>query len=273
MSYACEVWGACQAQPLETLHLKFFKQVLGVRQTTPNAFVYGELGVYPLSIDRKVRILKYWLKLVTSPTDSLTYRVYAELKKNIPNCTTNHNWAKTAKNLLESNGFGYIWLQQGIHDSENVFIAKFKQRLVDQYQQNWSDAVTQTSQHRIYKQFKTRFQFEPYLENIENNKLRKSLTKIRVGSHNFLVERGRWATPKLEFHERLCTLCQSVEDEYHVFIECPRFETERKTLPNDIRQKPSMYKFITLLKSCSFDQMKKLAVVSNRIITQYEQFM
>ena len=48
------------------------------------------------------------------------------------------------------------------------------------------------------------------------------LTKIRLSSHTFLVERGRWVKPKINYHERLCTLCDEndIEDEYHILMKC-----------------------------------------------------
>ena len=58
LSYSCEVWGFCIADPIKKFHLKFLKEMLGVRQNTPTCFAYGELGVFPLLSNRKTRILK-----------------------------------------------------------------------------------------------------------------------------------------------------------------------------------------------------------------------
>ena len=41
------------------MHLKCCKQLLGVKQTTQNDFVYGELGRYPLIVHRQYRIIKF----------------------------------------------------------------------------------------------------------------------------------------------------------------------------------------------------------------------
>ena len=38
----------------------FYKQLLGVKQTTQNDFVYGELDRYPLIVHRQYRIIKFW---------------------------------------------------------------------------------------------------------------------------------------------------------------------------------------------------------------------
>ena len=75
--YGCEIWGFHKAGDIERVHVKFLKQILGVRRQTSNIAVYGEVGRVPLSILRKVRILKYWHKILTS-NDTLLYKVYKQ---------------------------------------------------------------------------------------------------------------------------------------------------------------------------------------------------
>ena len=76
------------------------------------------------------------------------------------------------------------------------------------------------------------------------------MTKVRLSSHSFYIERGRWAKNKIDLKNRTCTLCGVVEDEYHCLIECPRFYTERKgSLSDSFLKKPSMFKFINLFNS------------------------
>ena len=71
----------------------------------------------------------------------------------------------------------------------NMFLSEFKQRLHDLYIQEWRIKVDETSQHRLYKHMKENFEFEPYLHMI-NKGVRVSVTKIRLSSHLFLIERG-----------------------------------------------------------------------------------
>ena len=44
---------------------------------------------------------------------------------------------------------------------------------------------------------------------------RKALTKLRLSSHKLLIERGRWLS--ILHKDKLCTLCNKLEDEFHVF--------------------------------------------------------
>ncbi len=78
INYACEVWGATKSKELERLHLKFLKAILGVKLSTSNAAVYGELARYPIYIQRYVRIIKYWFKIIR--TDNCILKVLYTLQ-------------------------------------------------------------------------------------------------------------------------------------------------------------------------------------------------
>ena len=59
MSYGCEIWGKRSWGEIEKLHLFICKYALGVKSFTPNDGVYAELGRNPLSIFRKIQIVKF----------------------------------------------------------------------------------------------------------------------------------------------------------------------------------------------------------------------
>ena len=59
LSYKSEVWGMNEVVRLEHIHLKFCKQILGVRSQNQNTYVYGELGRYQLKIKRLIRVVKH----------------------------------------------------------------------------------------------------------------------------------------------------------------------------------------------------------------------
>ena len=75
MNYGCEVWGFLKGQDIERLHLKFLKQVLKVNQHTTSSMVYGELGRVPMFVIRKIRIVKYWFKIIKNP-DLLISKIF-----------------------------------------------------------------------------------------------------------------------------------------------------------------------------------------------------
>ena len=58
--YASEI---CGFHAVERAHLKFCKWSHKGANGTTNEIVYGELGRFPMFIDSKIIILKYWVKI------------------------------------------------------------------------------------------------------------------------------------------------------------------------------------------------------------------
>ena len=75
--YGSEIWGFYKSDDIGKVHMRFLKQVLGVRKQTSNIAVYRELGRFPLVVLRKIRILKYWFKILNA-LESLLYKVYLQ---------------------------------------------------------------------------------------------------------------------------------------------------------------------------------------------------
>ena len=66
-----------------------------------------------------------------------------------------------------------------------------KTRIRDQFVQHWYSQINFSKLH-YYAQYKSEFKFEKYLQVIENEKFRKTLTAFRVSAHNLEIERGRY---------------------------------------------------------------------------------
>ena len=54
------------------------------------------------------------------------------------------NWVSLLRNLLVSMGFNEVWIQQGVGNVDN-FISLFKQRLTDNFIQNWQSSLEASS--------------------------------------------------------------------------------------------------------------------------------
>ena len=65
LNFGSEVWGFYKSPSIETVHLQFCKKILGVKQSTQNDFVYGELGRIYNQSRRYLAIIKYWFKVVS----------------------------------------------------------------------------------------------------------------------------------------------------------------------------------------------------------------
>ena len=111
-----EKYGGIHDGPdIERLHTQFCRSILGVKKSTNLAALYNELGRRPLIGFRKLRILKYWWKVIESG-DTLARNVYDFLYEKTTNGRMYNglNWAYQVKNMLDSLGFAYVWNNQAL---------------------------------------------------------------------------------------------------------------------------------------------------------------
>ena len=59
LNYGAEVWGFCKANQIERVHMQFCKRLLGVKKSTQNNFIYGELGRLNYQSQRYLMILNF----------------------------------------------------------------------------------------------------------------------------------------------------------------------------------------------------------------------
>ena len=84
--YGSEVWGIETKEPdsknpIEAVHIKFCKLLLGTSRFSANIACKGELGRFSLNQEATYRSLKYWTKLIDSKTSNLTRQSYLECLK------------------------------------------------------------------------------------------------------------------------------------------------------------------------------------------------
>ena len=83
--------------------------MLGVRITTPNFFVCGELGRQPLIVNIKCRILCFWSKLVSS--EKLSSKIYNLTYNLYKNGTNGLKWIDFIKKIFDEIGLLVLYLQ------------------------------------------------------------------------------------------------------------------------------------------------------------------
>ena len=130
LNYGSECWGFYKSTAIETVHLQFCKKILGVKQSTQNDFVYGELGRIDYQSRRYVTIIKYWFKVITSEENKLIKQSYNMMLNDIVKQPLKQNWALSVKNLLSRLGFMDVWVAQGVGNKE-AFLEIFKLRVKD----------------------------------------------------------------------------------------------------------------------------------------------
>ena len=76
LNYASEVWGYDYCKDIEIVHNKFCRYLLGVKKSTNIAAMYGELGRMSLRVIRKLRMLKYWIRILQNSNENPFYIKY-----------------------------------------------------------------------------------------------------------------------------------------------------------------------------------------------------
>jgi len=62
--YGSAVWDCESVTVLDKFRIQFCKQILKLKQCTPSCMAYGELGMMPVSLLVKMRVLNYWCKVI-----------------------------------------------------------------------------------------------------------------------------------------------------------------------------------------------------------------
>ena len=141
----------------------------------------------------------------------------------------------------------------------NISNDMIKNRIVENFKVNLLERIKNCGagkKLRTYNLFKHMIMYEPYLDWIENTKLRKTYSKFRLSAHELEIEKGRYGVKSIPPEQRICKMCDQnmVEDEIHFLIACSRYAGERNTIFEDINKKypsikqlPPSEKFIWLM--------------------------
>ena len=105
--------------------MRFCKRMQRVKQSTPNDFIYGELGRIDYQRQKYINVVKYWLKIVHTDERKYIKCTYTMMLNDIELNPNKHNWASVVKHLLSRLGFLEVWIAQGMGNI-NKFFAYFQ---------------------------------------------------------------------------------------------------------------------------------------------------
>ena len=119
LNFGSEDWGFSKASSVETVHLQFCKKLLGVKQSTQNDFIYGELGRIDFQSRRYLAIIMYWFKVICSEENKYIKQIYNMMLNDLAAHLLKRNWASCVKDLLCQLGFRIVWETQGVGNIEH----------------------------------------------------------------------------------------------------------------------------------------------------------
>ena len=238
LEYGTEIWSTGSTiSALESVQLKYLKQILGVKQQTSTLAVYGETGRFPLLLRQRLALIKYWSRVISMDPSSVLKCVYNEIYD--LHKQGHFTWCSKVYNVLNLYNFGPVWDQQDNHQSSQLCISHFKEILYSRYMSDWCEAVQDSDVNpilRTYSLFKKDFQLEPYLLHVKDKHIRSAIGRFRTSSHILRIETGRHQKPKLDICKRTCLFCTTndIDDEYHLLLTCQFHRTERAIFLSDL---------------------------------------
>ena len=155
--YSSDFWGCLKSpktNPIETLQIMIFKQILGVQKQTTNIGVLLELGRIPLAAQAKKFAIKNWERIKLKNSNSLLQSSYNDA------ILENLQWISSIKELLEKKGMLSLFINS--YESNPPFIhKKIYQILSDEFHQNAFENIrNEHSKLRTYSLFKTEIGLE-----------------------------------------------------------------------------------------------------------------
>ena len=187
--------------------------------------IFGDLGRYPMYVTTAVRCVKYWFRVINLPADRLPKQAYNMLMH--LQGLGKKTWAYHVKLLLCNNGFGDVWLQQNVGDL-SAFLCVFRQRLLNQFQQDWFASVSTSERFEIYSSIKPAFVTEKYFDYVQLRCFREAYTRFRFGISPIFIHKLRYKRNILP-HNLLCPVCKrEIEDEMHILFVCDAYSDFRR---------------------------------------------
>ena len=228
--YSAELWGLSNCTVVENVHLQSIKRYLNLPTKVPNLIVYGECGRYPLYVTAALRVIKYWLRILRMETSRYPYLTY----KMMLSSNNQNSWAYKVKDLLCKYQFEHVWEEQFVQN-ERVFLRNLKEKLVEEYCNNWYQALWKSDRYSFYRRFKVVWTKENYLSALDRKPFRDVFIQFRTGFSDLYCHKSRYQGNEDNLY--VCPSCrETFECEIHFLCTCPVYEDLRlKYLSNNVR--------------------------------------
>ena len=256
LTYGCEIWGHENLDILEKLQMKFLKMVFRLNRQTMSAMILGELGIYPISVLIKCRMMRFWSGIIdNSSTNKISSRLYSILFNLCAHKELVSKWLNNIQSILVENGYDCVWSSQFIYNKgyfrKNIDIS-IKQNFI----KSWEHALEESTKCIFYKSIKGEFCREQYIKQLPDA-LIFPLIKFRCGNHKLQIEIGRREGEVRG--DRVCRECSmnSLGDEFHFILQCPKFTLLRNEfIPKKYRSCISMFNLCNLFRGNRNHQVK-----------------
>ena len=200
--YGCETWLDVSLAPVEKLYMSAVRRLLDVRKNTPKLTCLLESGIPSLEALVKHKQSKFFRKMFAERADMQTTD---PLMFTLDFMSTNNRAIYShIDNLLETTDYLTRDRDELCRQLREVPPERTKLQL-------YMSMNPQLEVHPLYQTKKT--------DDIMEDNLRITFTRVRLCSHRLRSETGRWFC--IPADQRLCQHCTStIQDEQHI-LQCP----------------------------------------------------
>ena len=193
---------------------------MGVHRFAPVAGLEGDMAWTSPLHRRWNSMLRYWNRVNNMDEDRLTKKVFNWAHNAARNGSS--NWCSDIKEIMT-----LLNINTAFYNKLSVNLDNCKKLLNEKQSGQWLVAVQNKPKLRFYKEFKSYFTTERYLNINLSSSERSILAQIRLGILPLHVETGRFNGTEIQ--DRLCKICHcnEVEDEYHFLFNCNKYDNER----------------------------------------------
>lgn len=232
ITYASAVWGTESFSCINAVQNRAARYFLNVGRYTPNAAVCGDIGWKPMISTCWKSVILNWCKLVNMDQSRLNRKVFAWSNVKCGNTCKNWNfrvWQMWKK--YNCDRFCDINTPVQKKDILSVILPNVENDFIDRWHMDVNRETARNgnggNKLRLYQTFKHTFETEFYCTTVFNRAHRGALAKFRSGTAPIRIETGRYNG--LPLKDRHCFNCSNVvEDEIHVLLHCPCYNTIRK---------------------------------------------
>lgn len=246
--------------PFEKVHLNFCKSILGTKKSSSNVGARTELGRLPIENFIHAQSILYLARLHNDELNPLLKEAF-QLSKSLDSQGV-YTWYTYVKDIFPEHESEDISSCESLKDVKNMKAVikrdtneKFKQLFLNKIEQ-----YDESSKFLLYKKLNPSLEGEFYLKS-SNFTIRNTFTKLRISDHNLEIERGRYF--KIPRQERLCKVCNDIEDEAHFILKCKTNEKLRESLFNSLQQENNQFhlmsseqKLVYLLNPTNFKHIR-----------------
>ena len=223
--YASDFWGCLKLpkpNPIETMYLKFCKEMLGVHIRTINTGALMELGQMPLYIYGKKNCIKNWNRICRK--GNANDLLISSCQNNLEN-----DWKFSVADYISNLGLTFPDIPDPGEQAPSVQVFNREQGI---FQDTLFEDLQNAS--KTLSILKNDFACENYLLSVSNIANRTALTKFRLSNHNLMIEKGRYED--MQLCDRTCPFCSDqTEDEFHFLVKCPVYTALRMKMFDDIK--------------------------------------